>query len=169
MKQVLNMVEPSSDPDPDAARRRRRSVNAVKEGLRELRTQLAALNHRVGSEASLRDADLDTFDLVSRHGPLSPSALAKRAGLHPATMTGVLDRLEAGGWIARSRDPVDRRAITVSAVSTRSADMLRMFRGMNEAMDEVCAGYDDVQLATIQDFLARAAQAGQESAAQLAG
>lgn len=146
------------------ARDRRRAVNAVKEGLRELRTQLAALNHRVGSEASLRDADLDTFDLVARHGPISPSTLARLAGLHPATMTGVLDRLEAGDWISRTRDPADRRAIAVSTNPAKTADMLRLFAGMNHAMDAVCAEYDDAQLATIQSFLARAAQAGRESA-----
>lgn len=147
-----------------SASERRRAVNAVKEGLRELRTQLAALNHRVGSEASLRDADLDTFDLVARHGPISPSALARLAGLHPATMTGVLDRLEAGDWISRTRDAVDRRAIAVASNPAKTGDMLRLFAGMNHAMDAVCADYDDAQLATIQSFLARAAQAGHESA-----
>ena len=147
-----------------SASERRRAVNAVKEGLRELRTQLAALNHRVGSEASLRDADLDTFDLVARHGPISPSALARLAGLHPATMTGVLDRLEAGDWISRTRDAADRRAIAVASNPAKTGDMLRLFAGMNHAMDAVCADYDDAQLATIQSFLARAAQAGHESA-----
>jgi DNA-binding MarR family transcriptional regulator len=151
----------------ESARDRRRAVNAVKEGLRELRTQLAALNHRVGSEASLRDADLDTFDLVARHGPLSPGALARLAGLHPATMTGVLDRLEAGDWISRARDAADRRAIAVTANPAKSGDMLRLFAGMNHAMDAVCAEYDDAQLATIESFLARAAQAGHESAEML--
>ena len=153
--------------ESESARDRRRAVNAVKEGLRELRTQLAALNHRVGSEASLRDADLDTFDLVARHGPLSPSALARLAGLHPATMTGVLDRLEAGDWISRTRDGADRRAIVVTANPAKTGDMLRLFAGMNHAMDAVCAEYDDAQLATIQSFLARAAQAGHESAEML--
>jgi DNA-binding MarR family transcriptional regulator len=151
-----------------SVRDRRRAVNAVKEGLRELRTQLAALNHRVGSEASLRDADLDTFDLVARHGPISPSALARLAGLHPATMTGVLDRLEAGSWVSRARTGTDRRAIVVAANPAKTGDMLRMFAGMNQAMDAVCAGFDDAQLATIQEFLALAAQAGHESAELLA-
>lgn len=150
--------------EPASARDRRRAVNAVKDGLRELRTQLAALNHRVGSEASLRDADLDTFDIIARHGPINPSALARLAGLHPATMTGVLDRLEAGDWIARTRDPADRRAIAVAANPAKTGDMLRLFAGMNHAMDAVCAEFDDAQLATIQSFLARAAQAGHESA-----
>lgn len=153
--------------ESDSARERRRAINAVKEGLRELRTQLAALNHRVGSQVSLARADLDTFDLVARHGPLSPSALARLAGLHPATMTGVLDRLEAGDWVSRTRGAADRRAIVVTANPAKTGDMLRLFAGMNHAMDAVCADYDDAQLATIQSFLARAAQAGHESAEML--
>ncbi len=154
--------------DSVSPRMRRSSVNAVKEALRELRTQLAALNHRIGSEASLRDADLDTFDLVARHGPISPSALARLAGLHPATMTGVLDRLEGGDWVSRTRDGTDRRAIVVAANPAKTGDMLRMFAGMNQAMDVVCADFDDAELATIHKFLALAAQAGHESAELLA-
>jgi DNA-binding MarR family transcriptional regulator len=89
--------------DRDAARRRRRLTNEIKDSLRDLRGQLALLNHQVGGHLELRDVDLDCLDLISRHGPLSPGALARRAGLHPATMTGILDRLERGGWISRDR------------------------------------------------------------------
>ena len=79
-------------------------------------------------------------------------------------MTGVLDRLEAGDWIFRTRDVADRRAIAVAANPAKAVDMLRLFAGMNHSMDAVCADYDDAQLATILSFLARAAQAGHESA-----
>ena len=72
--------------------------------------QLALLNHQVGGQVDLKATDLECLDLISRLGPLSPSALARRAGLHPATLTGILDRLERGGWISRDRDPADRRA-----------------------------------------------------------
>jgi DNA-binding MarR family transcriptional regulator len=81
--------------DADAARRRRRLTTAIKESLRELGLQLSLLNHHVGTHVDLKDVDLDCLELINRHGPLSPSALARRAGLHPATMTGILDRLEA--------------------------------------------------------------------------
>ena len=80
-----------------AARRRRRATVAVKESLRELRNQLSLLNHQVGARLELKDVDLDCLELIALHGPLSPSALARWAGLHPATVTGILDRLQPGG------------------------------------------------------------------------
>ena len=86
-----------------SSRRRRRLSTAIKESLRELSIQLSLLNHHVGARVDLKDADLDCLDFINRHGPLSPSALARRAGLHPATMTGIIDRLERGGWVARDR------------------------------------------------------------------
>src|SRR5918912_3648257 len=100
-----------STSDADAGRRRRRLTTAIKESLRELSIQLSLLNHQVGARVELKDVDFDCLELINRHGPLSPSALARRAGLHPATMTGILDRLQRGGWVARKRDAdaADRR------------------------------------------------------------
>src|SRR5881394_1889823 len=104
--------------------RRRRSTVAVKESLRELRNQLSLLNHQVSAHLALKDVDLDCLELIARHGPLSPSALARRAGLHPATMTGILDRLQKGGWITRERDPSDRRAVVVRVSRERYAQLV---------------------------------------------
>src|SRR5437899_13094088 len=105
---------------------RRRLTASIKQSLRALSIQLSLLNHQVGARAGLNDVDLDCLDLVARHGPLSPSALAERAALHPATMTGILDRLERGGWVARERDPSDRRAVLVRALRDRNADLGRL-------------------------------------------
>src|SRR5437870_1332690 len=130
----------------EEARRRRRLAAAIGESLRELAIQLSLLNHQVGTQLDLRDVDLDCLDLVDRHGPLSPSALARHAGLHPATITGILDRLEAGGWVARDRDRADRRAVRVRALRDRGAEVLRLYSGMNASMDQICAGYSDTEL-----------------------
>jgi DNA-binding MarR family transcriptional regulator len=154
--------------DADARRRRRRLTTAIKESLRELSIQLSLLNHRVGAHLDLRDVDLDCLDLINRHGPLSPSALARRAGLHPATMTGILDRLERAGWIARDRDPSDRRAVLIRARRERNAELLRLYSGMNASMDQVCAGYSEDQLELLADFLRRTADAGHSATEDLA-
>jgi DNA-binding MarR family transcriptional regulator len=146
---------------------RRRTTNAIKESLRSLSTQLSLLNHQVGAQLELRDVDFDCLDLITRSGPLSPSALARRAGLHPATMTGVLDRLERGGWITRDRDPSDRRAVVVRALRDRAAEVYNLFSGMNGRMDDLCAGYDEFELQLLAGFLDRVAEAGQDSADDL--
>ena len=87
------------------ARRRRRLATEIKESLRDLSIELSLLNRQVVTRIDLKDGDLPCMELIARQGPLSPSALARRAGLHPATVTGILDRLERGGWVVRERDP----------------------------------------------------------------
>jgi DNA-binding MarR family transcriptional regulator len=153
----------------DATRRRRRLRTTIKESLRELSIQLSLLNHQVGARVDLKDVDLDCLDLVNRYGPLSPSALARRAGLHPATMTGILDRLERSGWVTRDRSTSDRRAVLIRAVRDRNFELLRLYSGMNTSMDRICAEYDDAELQLLADFLRRTASAGRAATDELAG
>ena len=158
--------------EPRAAPGRGRLSRDVRESLRELGIQLSQLNQSVSARIDLKATDLGTLDLIGRYGPISPSALAKRAGMHPATMTGVLDRLERGGWIERSRDPSDRRGVVVQAARGRGAEILRLFlvdSGMNAAIEEICAGYDDEELQLIIGFMRRTADAGRAAAEKLAG
>jgi DNA-binding MarR family transcriptional regulator len=93
----------------------------------------------------------------------------RRAGLHPATITGILDRLERGGWVARDRDQADRRAVRVRALRDRGAEVLRLYSGMNASMDQICAGYTDTELELLAGFLRRTAGAGQAATDALAG
>ena len=148
-------------------RRRQRSSAQVRESLRELRIQLSLLNYRIGSQLDLKDVDLDCLDIVDVYGPLSPSALARRAGLHPATMTGVLDRLERGGWIARERDASDRRAVVVRILSDRYAELMRFYSPMNRSMNKILAKYSDSELEAIADFMSRTVDAGRSATDEL--
>jgi DNA-binding MarR family transcriptional regulator len=141
---------------------------AVRESLRDLTGQLSTLTNRVGDRLDLKASDLDCLDFIARHGPVSPGALARLTGVHPATMTGMIDRLERGGWVTRKRDARDRRAIVVEAVRTRGREVLRQFSGMNAAVTEICAGYSDAELELIAGFLHRTAEAGRAAAAELA-
>jgi DNA-binding MarR family transcriptional regulator len=156
--------------DAEAARRRRRLTIGIRDSLRELGRQLSLLNHRVSGRLDLKDVDLECLDLIAVHGPLSPSALARRAGLHPATMTGILDRLERGGWITRDRDPgaTDRRAVTIRGRRERNAEVLSLYSGMNTSLDQICSGYTEAELEVLADFLRRTTDAGQLATDDLA-
>jgi DNA-binding MarR family transcriptional regulator len=142
------------------ARHRRRLTNAVKESMRDLRVQLAVLNHEVGEQLKLKPVDIDCLDLLARNGPQSPTGLAKLAGLHPATMTGILDRLEKGGWVSRERHVEDRRGVVVRVRAERTGELIGAYAGMNGSLDRICSQYTENELELINGFLQRSREAG---------
>ena len=150
-----------------SAKERRRRVTATLSGLRDLRIELAVLNHRVGTRVELKDLDFDCLDVVARHGPISPGALAARVGVHVATMTGILNRLEAGGWVTRERADSDRRAVVVASTPQRQRELYAIFGGMNARMGQVCDLYTDEQLAVVADFLQRTVAAGRAASDEI--
>jgi DNA-binding MarR family transcriptional regulator len=148
---------------PERARLRQQTAGEIRDSLRELRIQLALLNYRVGSHVDLKDVDIDCLDILDTSGPLSPSALARQAGVHPATMTGILDRLERGRWIVRERDAADRRAVLVRVNRERYGELLRHYSGLSRAMNKLLAGYADEELKVIADFMRRCTDAGRQA------
>jgi DNA-binding MarR family transcriptional regulator len=143
-------------------------ADVVRDALRNVRVQLSVLNHHIGAGVDVRDTDFDCLDLISIYGPLTPSELARLAGLKPATLTGILDRLERGGWIARDRDAADRRAVRLRVLPDRNAEVLSLYAGMNTRLDGICADYDRAQLEMITGFLRRVHDAGAAATAALA-
>jgi|SRR2546430_1456574 DNA-binding MarR family transcriptional regulator len=150
-------------------RRRRRLTAEIKDSLRALSNQLSLLNHQVGAQLDLKDVDIDCLELITRHGPMSPSALSRRTGLHPATITGILDRLQRGGWVTRERDPdaTDRRAVTVRALRDRNKEMFQLYSGMNGTMDKICSGYAETELELLAEFLRSTTEAGRDATTEL--
>ena len=139
----------------------------IRTALRDVSAQLSLLTRRISGHLDLKDTDLQCLDLIDAQGPLSPSTLARLAGLHPATMTGVIDRLERDGWITRERHPGDRRGVLLRVLPGRRQDVLRLASGMNAEMARICAGYEDRDLQTIASFLRQTATAGRTAITQL--
>jgi DNA-binding MarR family transcriptional regulator len=146
---------------------RRRRIAEAKRSLRELRVELAVLNHQVGSRLEVNDIDFDCLDVIARLGPISPSGLARRVGVHLATMTGILNRLEQNGWITRDRVESDRRAVLVRAVPGRQRDVFRLYAGMNGSLDGILESYSDDEIDVVLDFLRRCAKAGRSAVDEL--
>ena len=146
------------------ARDRRRAATAVRDALRDVRNQLSTVTRQVGGRLELKDVDMDCLDLINLAGPISPTALARRAGLHPATVTGILDRLERGGWVVRERAGNDRRAVVVRALRTRNAEVYALLAPMNDAVEQICGDYTEADLAMIATFLHRVTDAGRRAA-----
>lgn len=135
--------------------------------LREVRGRLAGVLQSVGEHVDLGAVEMDFLDLISRRAPVTPGELANTTGLSPATVTGILDRLEEGGWIKRTRDIGDRRKVLVDVEMKRAPELGRLYGGMLARLHDILEQYDDKQLAVLVGFLKQVRDAGDSSVDEL--
>lgn len=69
----------------------------------------------------------------------------------------------------RERVPTDRRGVRIRFRRERMAEVLRLYAGMDRSMREICAGYEEDELALIAGFLRRTSEAGRRASEDLAG
>ena len=74
------------------------------------RRVMRRLTHHLAGEGLSTSEGIVLWRL-HKHGARRVSDIASSSGLPPSTLTGLLDRLVEGGWVAREPDPDDRRAI----------------------------------------------------------
>ncbi len=122
--------------------------------LRDLRIELFIVNDRIAGSLGLNPRDLDVLDVIDREGPCTPKYLAARVGVHAATLTGMLVRLQADGWITRARDPADRRSAYVSA-SARFAEIRACYAAGTEQVRQAAAALSPSGAETVASFLAQ--------------
>ncbi|MBB5955203.1 DNA-binding MarR family transcriptional regulator [Saccharothrix tamanrassetensis] len=120
---------------------------------RELSTAVVAYHEAVGAHLGVTAVDQRALALIGRHGPLSAGDLAKRIGLTPGAVTGVIDRLERAGLARRDPDPEDRRRVVVTAIGDGFG---RVFAGLSAAMGELTSRYSPEQQEVIADWVTRA-------------
>ena len=88
-----------------------------------LRHTIVRVARRLRQEAGaeLSPSLTAALSTVERHGPLTPSEVAKREGIQRPTTTRVLARLEEEGLVARTADLFDRRSSLVAVTDKGSA------------------------------------------------
>jgi DNA-binding MarR family transcriptional regulator len=63
---------------------------------------------------------------LNESGPVLMRALSQVLGISPRTVTGLVDALEADGWVTRSPHPADRRATIISLTPAAEAALARL-------------------------------------------
>lgn len=144
------MPPDGTDPAPDPA------AEVMAEVMAELLAFISSVvlhNTEVGRRLGLGPSDAQFLSLLGAHGPLTPGDLARHSGLTTGTVTGVLDRLEAGGYVRRERDPHDRRRVVVVPVPEGTQRLRAEYAGHARRTDEVLGRRTAAELAVIRDFL----------------
>lgn len=68
-------------------------------------------------DGGITPARLSALSVVIYRGPLALGALAEAEGVRSATMTGIVNGLEAGGLVRRRAHASDRRTVLVAATA----------------------------------------------------
>ena len=90
--------------------------------------------------------------------PLPMRKLAQKLKCEPSNVTGIVDRLEARGLVARRPDPADRRVKLAAATD----EGLRVARDLREGLRfarEPLAGLSDEERRSLRDLLRRMLEA----------
>jgi len=84
---------------------------------------------------------------TSAGDPITVGELAHRLRLSPAAATALVDRLEAVGHVHRTRDPHDRRRVTIAMNETALTVATAFFVPLGERMREAALEFSDEELA----------------------
>lgn len=91
-------------------------TDEIPEVIDNLRRVFQAINEyskNAERTTGLTGPQLWAIKLLASNSPLRVSELARLMYLHPATVVGILDRLEAKGLVTRTRSKEDRRAVEI--------------------------------------------------------
>ena len=120
---------------------------------RELSTAVVLFHEAVARRLGLSAADHKALDLILRSGPLTAGQIARRTGLTPGAITGLVDRLERAGYVHRRPDQDDRRRVIISALLDRPTELTGIFTELAREMEAFMAKYDEREMTVITDYL----------------
>ena len=126
--------------------------------MRVFMTHAVLYQDAVAKWAGMNSTDLQCAGLLMLDGPMAPSELAARTGLTAGgAITAVIDRLEADGLVARTRDEIDRRRVLV----TPNADALLqrvgpVYARVGQRWNDYLESLDRDQIALVTDALTHA-------------
>ena len=92
---------------------------------------------------------------IVEDGPLRPTALAGLVGVDLSVVSRQVRALEDAGFVSRSTDPSDARALLFSATESGLAAFDQTRRRRTEVLDEVLAPWPAADRATLVSLLTR--------------
>lgn len=128
----------------------------LSEPMLSLRTFLTAhddMQRRQAKTMGINATDMQALRLLDLHGPLGPTELGRRLGLRSASVTVLLDRLEASGYVERERDDRDRRRVTVRALPDALELLFETWAPVVRALDDVGHGLTPSQQKAVCAYL----------------
>ena len=114
-------------------------------------------NDRIAREFGLLVTDTQALHLlILRSDVRSAKELSRTTGMPTSTVTRVLDRLEAAGYLRRVPDPGDRRRINVELIPERIAPLINHYGQYIEHLARVNDNFAEEELEIVARYLEQA-------------
>jgi DNA-binding MarR family transcriptional regulator len=140
-------------PTAGASAERQRLENDFLLAMRRAGSIMQLLGQVSAERIGINATDLNCLNIVALTGPMTAGDLARQTGLTTASITGVLDRLEQGGFVRRERDPKDRRRVIVNLnAGPGLREIGPTFGPLVKAWRTTAASYSDEELRLLLDF-----------------
>ena len=125
---------------------------------RSLGQASAMLNFAVAERLGLPPTAWECLSHLFEHGAMPAGRLAELTGLTTGAITGLVDRLEREGLVARTRDTDDRRKVIVEVAPGAWDRVFPMFAPMLAEMHALNRRYSAEQMEVIQSCMRSAAE-----------
>lgn len=142
-------------------------VNQVLAGGRQLSTAAVMFHTAIAAKSGLSATETKVAELLQRFGPMTAGELSERSGLAPASVTGLMDRLEQKDVARRVKHPDDKRKVVIEIKPEFLEISNARFTGLLQLTYELCDKYSDEELAVIGAFLSAAADVQTRATAAL--
>jgi len=132
---------------------RRLLVLAFALALRKTGSLFNLMGQATADRIGINATDMNCLNILSFSGSMTAGELARATGLTTASITGVVDRLEAAGFVRRERDPADRRRVVVTIVVEKAVpEVATVFAPMITECLQLAGRYTDDELRLIVGF-----------------
>jgi DNA-binding MarR family transcriptional regulator len=150
---------PGAGPLGTGSPERARLASEFGEAVRKTGSLMQLVGQAAADRIGINATDLNCLNILSSSGQLTAGELARATGLTTASITGVIDRLEAAGYVRRERDASDRRRVVVHLVLEKVLhDVAPVFLPMIREWQQLAAGYSEDELRLIVAFYGRMEQ-----------
>lgn len=108
----------------------------------------------VAQRAGLAPADHKYLGVLLQKGAMPAGELSRLTGLTTGAITGVIDRLEKKGLVARRSDEADRRKVLIVPDEQRSMALLGQdFQRLQEKLAALYGQFSDEELQIVTRFI----------------
>src|SRR5664279_4265199 len=88
-------------------------IQAVVDNLRRVFQAINEYSKNAERTTELTGPQLWAMKILANYAPIRVSEIARRMFVHPATIVGILDRLETKRLVTRTRSKEDRRVVDI--------------------------------------------------------